>query len=161
MGASQSAPEPVEATPTPIIKATIRNNKFIRTIIRATRFRFTFYMNATHRDATQLMEKWDDFLTDKTDGASFSYKSTTDTPQHVRCEKEGDKILLTVTTTLQLSEEELGYITQMFKMSSELAHVHALEVATDSNLHRTANSITSFGSVASAINLLEEAAPSS
>jgi len=161
MGASQSAPEVVEATPTPIIKASIRNNKFIRTIIRATKFRFSFHMPATHRDATQLMEKWDDFINDTMNNTTFNYKSTADIPQHVRCEKESGKILLTVTTTIELSEEELGYMTQMFKMSSELAHSHALELAIDGTLHRTPNSITSFGSVTSSINLLEEAAPSS
>jgi hypothetical protein len=113
-------------------------------------------MPATHRDAIQLMEKWDDFINDTTNDSVFNYKSTTDIPQHVRCEKESGKILLTVTTTIELSEEELGYITQMFKISSELAHTHALEIAIDGNLHRTSNSITSFGSVASSINLLED-----
>jgi len=162
MGSSQSQPQPV-AEKTPIIRASVRDNKFIRTIIHATKFRFSFHMNATHRDAAQLMEKWEEFVNDERPSAVFNYKTVTTNPQHIHCEKEGDKVLLTVSTTITLSPEDLQNMTHMFELSSDLAHKHAVKLAeettTKPTLHRTQNSVTSFGSSASSLNLLVESSP--
>jgi hypothetical protein len=159
MGSSQSKTEPQTK---PIIRSSVRDNKFIRTVIHAAKFRFSFHMNATHRDAAQLMEKWEEFVNDHDATAVFNYKTVTTNPQHIHCEKEGDKVLLTVSTTITLSSEDVQNMTHMFELSSDLAHKHAVKLTEETTikptLHRTQNSVTSFGSSAS-LNLLGEPSP--
>ena len=161
MGSSQSKPADVEAKP--IIRASVRDNKFIRTVFHASKFRFSFHMNATHRDAAQLMEKWEEFTNDNSPTAVFNYKTLTTNPQHIHCEKEGDKVLLTVSTTVTLTPSDVQDMTHMLELSSDLAHKHAVkltqEITTTPTLHRTQNSVTSFGSSASSLNLLGEVSP--
>ena len=160
MGSSKSKPADVEAKP--IIRASVRDNKFIRTVFHAAKFRFSFHMNATHRDAAQLMEKWEEFTNDNSSTAVFNYKTLTTNPQHIHCEKEGDKVLLTVSTTVTLTPSDVQDMTHMLELSSELAHKHAVKLTQESTvqptLHRTQNSVTSFGSSAS-LNLLGESSP--
>ena len=162
MGSSQSQPQPV-VEKTPIIRASVRDNKFIRTVFRVDKFRFSFHMNATHRDAAQLMEKWEEFINDEDQTAVFNYKTVTTNPQHIHCEKDGDKVILTVSTTVTLEPNDIQDMTHMFELSSELAHKHAVklteETTTNPTLHKTQNSVTSFGSSGSSLNLLGEPSP--
>ena len=94
------------------IQNKIKKENTIQTTLSTTHFKFALLMNATKSEIEKIQERWKDFLSNIKD--DFIYISTTRYPQTVKVHRDGNEIYLTLSTKINISEEDLQSFTKMF-----------------------------------------------
>lgn len=89
----------------------------VQTIFRSPKFRFAFKMRATMEEAEKLNEKWTDFTSGTKDDFVY-FTNTTESPQFIKISRNGDKLQINVSTTMNLEKEDIGRLTDMFAKST-------------------------------------------
>ena len=108
MGASQST-----------TKSQLKNDMgapCVQTVFQSPRFRFGFKIRATMEDAEKLNDKWTDFTSGVKDDFVY-YTETQKSPQYIKVSRNGDKLQINVSTTMNLEKEDIGRLTDMFAKS--------------------------------------------
>jgi hypothetical protein len=88
----------------------------VQTVFQCPRFRFGFKMRATMEDAEKLNERWTDFTSGVKDDFVY-YTETQKSPQYIKVSRNGDKLQINVSTTMNLEKEDIGRLTDMFAKS--------------------------------------------
>ena len=89
----------------------------IKTILKTDDFRLAFQMKATKEESRNLQNVWKDFI----NGArsTFIYNNTTKYPQQIKITRlHNNSLQLTVTTSVDLKEDDLEAFTKMFNTIS-------------------------------------------
>jgi len=74
-------------------------------------------MKATMEEAEKLNEKWTDFTSGVKD--NFVYHTETQkSPQFIMVSRNGDKLKINVSTTMDLEKDDIGKLTDMFAQST-------------------------------------------
>ena len=69
-------------------------------------------MTATKSEIEKIQERWNDFMSNIKD--DFIYISTTRYPQTVKINRDGKDIYLSLSTKIDITEEDLQSFTKMF-----------------------------------------------
>lgn len=115
----------------------------VQTIFQSPKFRFGFKMKATMEEAEKLNEKWTDFTSGVKD--NFVYHTETQkSPQFIMVSRNGDKLKINVSTTMDLEKDDIGKLTDMFAHSTSVirkyhtvpgkAGLHVKEKSSSTNL---------------------------
>ena len=108
MGNAPTKPD----TPNANIRAEFKKDSIIKTTLKTANFRFALHMKATKEEGRRLNESWKDFLSGVKE--SFIYYTETKYPQYIKITRVNNKIQFSITTTVQMEEEDLDNLTQMF-----------------------------------------------
>lgn len=101
------------------VRVEFKKDTIIKTILKTTHFRFALQMRATKEEGRRLNEGWKDFLLGVKD--SFIYYTETKYPQYIKISRVNEKIQFSITTTVQMEEEDLDTLTKMFsKIETEI-----------------------------------------
>ena len=90
-----------------------KKDETIQTVLKTKTFRFALLMHALPKEIERIQERWADFISKSKD--SFVYVTTTRRPQTIKVEREGDKNYLTVTTKIELNDQDINSLTKMFE----------------------------------------------
>jgi hypothetical protein len=93
----------------------------VQTIFNSPRFRFAFKMKATKEEAEKLNEKWTDFTSGTKDDFVY-FTETTTTPQYIKVSRNGDKLTFNVSTTMNIEEEDIKKLSDMFSQATSAVH---------------------------------------
>lgn len=101
------------------IRAEFKKDSIIKTTLKTANFRFALHMKATKEEGRRLNETWKDFLSGVKE--SFIYYTQTKYPQYIKISRVNDKIQFSITTNIEMKEEDLDNLTQMFsKIETEI-----------------------------------------
>jgi len=85
----------------------------VETFFKSPRLRFAFKMKATKEEAQKLDEKWSNFTSNVSNEFVY-FTDTRKTPQYIKISRNGDKLQLNVSTTIDLKENDIEKFTNMF-----------------------------------------------
>lgn len=90
-----------------------KKDTIIKGIVKTSNFRFALQMKATKLESQRLNDSWKDFITGVKD--VFIFNNETKYPQCIKITRANNIVQFSVTTNIQLEEEELSRITDMIK----------------------------------------------
>ena len=108
----------MKSKPTSTITTEYRKDAIIKTILKTEDFRLAFQMKALKEESRILQNIWKDFITGARN--TFYYNTATKYNQQIKIVRINDGSLqLTVTTNVDLKEEDLQEFTKMFDTISK------------------------------------------
>lgn len=93
----------------------------VETFFKSPRLRFAFKMKATREEAQKLDDKWSDFTSNRSNDFVY-FTDTRKTPQYIKISRNGDKLQLNVSTTIDLKTEDIEKFTNMFGHATGAIH---------------------------------------
>jgi hypothetical protein len=94
------------------IQNKVKKENTIQTTLSTKHFKFALLMTATKSEIEKIQERWTDFMSNIKD--DFIYISTTRYPQTVKINRDGKDIYLSLSTKIDITEEDLQSFTKMF-----------------------------------------------
>lgn len=94
------------------IQTKIKQDSVLQTIFKSKRLRFAFRMKASRDEYLKLDNEWTNFLVG--DAREFKYETACKYPQIMRIYRKDEKIYLSVENTIEILEEDVKQLTDMF-----------------------------------------------
>lgn len=95
------------------IQSKMKQDSILQTFFKSKRLRFIFRMKATRDEYFKLDNEWTNFLVG--DSKEFKYETACKYPQLMRIYRKDEKIYLSVENTIEILEEDVKQLTDMFQ----------------------------------------------
>ena len=95
------------------VQTKMKQDSILQTIFKSKRLRFAFRIKATREEYRKLDNEWTNFLVG--DATEFKYETASKYPQLMRVYRKDEKIYLSVENTIEILEEDIQQMTDMFQ----------------------------------------------